>query len=59
MKGLRKLLQEESGQGTSEYALLFAGIAVAAIIVSVMFIDGLDALFGSLLDALAGSPPPS
>ena len=57
LKTILSRLRDRSGQGLPEYALLFAAVAVMAIVVSVIFTAGVGALFQGVLDHFSGSPP--
>lgn len=50
----RKLFRSESGQGMTEYVIVVALIAVAAIGAITVFGDNLRNLFATSADALAG-----
>ncbi len=52
---LRKSIRDESGQGMTEYIIIVALIAIAAIGVISLFGDNIRALFGASADALAGN----
>ena len=52
---LRKSIRDESGQGMTEYIIIVALIAIAAIGVVSLFGDNIRALFGASADALAGN----
>jgi Flp pilus assembly pilin Flp len=54
MNKLRKLLRRQSGQGMTEYVIIVALIAIAAIGVVTVFGDNIRALFGAATDSLAG-----
>lgn len=56
MKKLTKknLLKKSRGQGMTEYIIIVALIAIAAIGVITLFGDNIRALFGMSADALAG-----
>ena len=53
-KFFKRLRRSESGQGMTEYIIIVALIAVAAIGVVTIFGDNIRALFGGATDALAG-----
>src|SRR5437667_12164739 len=55
MAKLRKLIRNEAGQGMTEYIIIVALIAIAAIGVVTVFGDNIRALFGASVDALANS----
>jgi Flp pilus assembly pilin Flp len=55
MAQMRKLIRKESGQGLTEYIIIVALIAIAAIGVVTVFGDNIRALFGASVDALAGN----
>lgn len=44
----KRLLQDEAGQGASEYALLLAGVVVMVIFATSMFADDVQALWVSI-----------
>lgn len=50
----RTAIQDESGQGMTEYIIIVALIAIAAIGVVGLFGDNIRALFGASADALQG-----
>ena len=52
----RSLRRSEKGQGMTEYIIIVALIAIAAISVVTIFGDNLRALFGTSANALAGQP---
>lgn len=52
---LRKSIRDESGQGMTEYIIIVALIAIAAIGVVSLFGDNIRALFGASADALGGN----
>jgi len=54
MKAMRKLLRDEKGQGLTEYIVIVALVAVAAIGVVTLFGDNVRKIFGASVDALAG-----
>jgi Flp pilus assembly pilin Flp len=56
MKKLNKkqMLKKARGQGMTEYIIIVALIAIAAIGVITLFGDNIKALFGMSADALAG-----
>ena len=51
---LRRKLTNRKGQGMTEYIIIVALIAIAAIGVVTIFGDNIRALFGASVDALAG-----
>ncbi len=53
-KNTRKTLAKKRGQGMTEYIIIVALIAIAAIGVITLFGDNIKALFGMSADALAG-----
>jgi len=55
MATLRKKLGSQSGQGMTEYIIIVALIAIAAIAVTVVFGDNIRKMFGASVDSLAGS----
>lgn len=54
MKNMRKLMRNQSGQGMTEYIIIVALIAIAAIGVVTIFGDNIRKMFGASVDALAG-----
>ncbi len=52
---LRKLLRSQSGQGMSEYLIIVALIAIAAIGVVTVFGRDIRELFSGTTDSLAGN----
>ena len=50
----RNAIRDESGQGMTEYIIIVALIAIAAIGVITVFGDNIRMLFGASADALAG-----
>lgn len=52
---LRKSIRDESGQGMTEYIIIVALIAIAAIGVVSVFGDNIRTLFGASADALGGN----
>jgi pilus assembly protein Flp/PilA len=50
----RNAIRDESGQGMTEYIIIVALIAIAAIGVITVFGDNVRNLFGASADALAG-----
>ena len=57
MATLRKKLGSQSGQGMTEYIIIVALIAIAAIAIVEIFGDNIRKMFGGSVDALAGSAP--
>ncbi len=55
MNTLRRLLKDESGAATTEYALLLALVAIALIAVIIMFREELTRTFVAISDALKGA----
>ena len=55
MNAMRKMMKNESGQGMTEYIIIVALIAIAAIGVVTLFGDNIRRLFGTSVNALAGS----
>ena len=55
MKTKKNLLKRSRGQGMTEYIIIVALIAIAAIGVVTLFGDNIKALFGASANALAGS----
>jgi len=49
---LKRLVKEEDGQALSEYALILAVVAIAAIVILVALKDQIVALFQKVIDAL-------
>ena len=54
MTKFRKAMKNESGQGMTEYIIIVALIAIAAIGVVTLFGDNIRKMFGASVDALAG-----
>lgn len=54
MKAIQRLLRDEKGQGLTEYIVIVALVAVAAIGVVSIFGDNVRRIFGTSVDALAG-----
>lgn len=52
---IKKSLKKKRGQGMTEYIIIVALIAIAAIGVITLFGDNIRRLFGKSADALAGS----
>jgi Flp pilus assembly pilin Flp len=52
---LRKMLKSQSGQGMSEYLIIVALIAIAAIGVVTVFGQDIRQLFSGTTDSLAGN----
>lgn len=55
MKSVGKIRKNRRGQGMTEYIIIVALIAIAAIGVVSLFGDNLRRLFGASADALAGN----
>jgi pilus assembly protein Flp/PilA len=55
MKNMRKMMKNQSGQGMTEYIIIVALIAIAAIGVVTIFGDNIRKMFGASVDALAGN----
>ncbi|HEX4620324.1 MAG TPA: hypothetical protein VH208_02050 [Myxococcaceae bacterium] len=55
MKLLKKIRKNRRGQGMTEYIIIVALIAIAAIAVVTLFGDNIRKLFGASANALAGS----
>ena len=55
MKNMRNLMRNQRGQGMTEYIIIVALIAIAAIGVVTIFGDNIRKMFGASVDALAGS----
>lgn len=55
MKTMTKKLRKNRGQGMTEYIIIVALIAIAAIGVITLFGDNIRKLFGASADALAGN----
>ena len=53
-KNTRKMLRKTRGQGMTEYIIIVALIAIAAIGVITLFGDNIRRLFGASAQALAG-----
>lgn len=53
-KLMQRLRKSERGQGMTEYIIIVALIAIAAISVVTIFGDNIRALFGTSANALAG-----
>jgi len=51
----RNLMKSQSGQGMTEYIIIVALIAIAAIAAVTLFGDHIRKMFGTSVDALAGS----
>ncbi len=51
---IRNAARDESGQGMTEYIIIVALIAIAAIGVVTIFGDNIRKIFGASVDALAG-----
>lgn len=56
MTKTRKQLAKKRGQGMTEYIIIVALIAIAAIGVITLFGDNIKKLFGGSASALAGNP---
>lgn len=54
MSKMRDLVRAEQGQGMTEYIIIVALIAIAAIVVITIFSQNLRALFGAAASELAG-----
>ena len=55
MKNMRKMMKNQAGQGMTEYIIIVALIAIAAIGVVTLFGDNIRRMFGASVDALAGT----
>ena len=55
MKTMRKMMKSQAGQGMTEYIIIVALIAIAAIGVVTLFGDNIRRMFGASVDALAGT----
>jgi pilus assembly protein Flp/PilA len=55
MKNMRKLMKKQDGQGMTEYIIIVALIAIAAIGVVTIFGDNIRKIFGASVNALANS----
>ena len=55
MKAMRKMMKNQKGQGMTEYIIIVALIAIAAIGVVTLFGDNIRRMFGASVDALAGT----
>ena len=53
MKNMRKLMKKQDGQGMTEYIIIVALIAIAAIGVVTIFGDNIRKMFGASVNALA------
>ena len=53
MKNMRKLMKKQDGQGMTEYIIIVALIAIAAIGVVTIFGDNIRKIFGASVNALA------
>jgi pilus assembly protein Flp/PilA len=54
LRRMRKLFRSESGQGMSEYLIIVALVAVAAIAIVSLFGNNIRTLFANSTNALAG-----
>ena len=54
MKNMRKMMKRQDGQGMTEYIIIVALIAIAAIGVVTVFGDNIRKMFGASVNALAG-----
>jgi pilus assembly protein Flp/PilA len=54
----RNWMECDEGASAVEYGLLVAGIAVAIIVIVFTLGDEIATMFGSISDAIAGSPRP-
>lgn len=59
MKFIKTLMNEESGQAVSEYALIVGLILIAAIGAFSLIGDEIKKIFDNLLNALKGTKPTS
>ena len=55
MKNMRKMMKKQDGQGMTEYIIIVALIAIAAIGVVTIFGDNIRKIFGASVDALANT----
>ena len=55
MKNMRKMMKKQDGQGMTEYIIIVALIAIAAIGVVTVFGDNIRKIFGASVNALANS----
>jgi Flp pilus assembly pilin Flp len=55
MKNMRKMMKRQDGQGMTEYIIIVALIAIAAIGVVTVFGDNIRKMFGASVNALAGT----
>jgi len=55
-KTIRRLRDEQSGQGMTEYIIIVALVAIFAILAVTLFGDNIKALFAASANALAGQP---
>ena len=53
MKSMRKMMKKQDGQGMTEYIIIVALIAIAAIGVVTIFGDNIRRIFGASVNALA------
>ncbi len=56
MKSLTKMNRKNRGQGMTEYIIIVALIAIAAVAVVTAFGNNIRNLFGASTDVLAGAP---
>jgi len=54
MRKMQKMMRRQDGQGMTEYIIIVALIAIAAIGVVTVFGDNIRKLFGTSANALAG-----
>ena len=55
MKNFRSMMKKQNGQGMTEYIIIVALIAIAAIGVVTVFGDNIRKIFGASVNALANS----
>jgi len=58
MNFLKKMLRDQSGQGMVEYGLIIGLIAVVVVVALGLMGDEIAALFGRIVDMLAGAGGP-
>jgi Flp pilus assembly pilin Flp len=55
MTNMRRLMRSEAGQGMTEYIIIVALVAIAAIACVTLFGDYVRKMFGTSVDALDGT----